>query len=396
LFASDLLELVGMDQKKGKRIISVIVPEKDVYSETFIRAHIDRLPAKVKALYGYPFPRETGDKDSLYIPSGILYRVRKLVGAYLWGYSERLHQQRILERYLLRNNVQAVLAEYGHTGVAMMGVCREVKIPLIVHFHGHDAYDSKILDYEGKSYPELFENSAALIVVSKDMYHQLIQLGAPSEKLFLNPCGVDVSQFIGADPANADPVFISVGRFVDKKAPHLILLAFHQIFESNPEARLIMIGDGPLLESCFQLAQALAISGAVEFKGACAHDQVVKEMQLAKALVQHSIRTTNGDSEGTPVAVLEACAAGLPVVATRHAGIKDVILNGETGLLVEEKDIDGMAEAMNQILLDPLLAARLGKSGRERVEKDFSMAKSINELWAIIETTIDKYKRNST
>jgi len=383
-----------MDQKKGKRIISVVVPEKNVYSETFIRAHIDYLPAKVKVLYGYPFPRETGEGELLYTPSGLPYRIQKVLGEYIWGYSERLYKQRILSRYLLRNHVQAVLAEYGHTGLAMMEVCREAKIPLIVHFHGHDAYDSKILDYEGKNYPELFENSAALIVVSKDMHHQLIQLGAPSEKLFLNPYGVDVSQFNGADPANADPVFISVGRFVDKKAPYLTLLAFHQIFESNPEARLIMIGDGPLLEACYQLAQALAISGAVEFKGACAHDQVVKEMQLAKALVQHSIRTTNGDSEGTPVAILEACAVGLPVVATRHAGIKDVILNGETGLLIEEKDIDGMAAAMNQILLDPLMAARLGKSGRERMKKDFSMAKSINELWAIIETAMDKYQRN--
>lgn len=74
--------------------------------------------------------------------------------------------------------------------------------------------------------------------------------------------------------------------------------------------------------------------------------------------------TTNCDSEGTPVAILEACASGLPVVATRHAGIKDVILHGETGFLIEEGDVHGVAEYMVQLLEDPELAERLGRSGR--------------------------------
>lgn len=385
-----------MNEEKTEHIISVVVPNKDVYSETFIRAHIDNLPAKVKALYGYPLPRETGEGESLYSTSGLPYRILKILGVNFLGFSEGWYQQRTLKRFLLRNHVQAVLAEYGHTGAAMMEVCNEAKIPLIVHFHGHDAYHSKILDYEGQIYPDLFKNSAALIVVSKDMHRQLIQLGAPSEKIFINSYGVRASQFNCADPVNADPVFISVGRFVDKKAPHLTLMAFNQVLESYPEARLIMIGDGPLLEACHQLAQALAISGAVEFRGACAHNQVAKEMQLAKAFVQHSVRTSYGDSEGMPVAVLEASAAGLPVVATRHAGIKDIILDGETGLLIEEGDIHGMAEAMSQLVQNPLLAARFGKLGRERVKKKYSMTKSINGLWTIIETAIDRYERDST
>jgi glycosyltransferase involved in cell wall biosynthesis len=271
-------------------------------------------------------------------------------------------------------------------------VCREVKIPLIVHFHGHDAYHTSILDHEGQKYPELFKNSDALIVVSHDMYRQLIKLGAPSEKIIINPCGVEVTQFYGADPANADPVFISVGRFMDKKAPHLTLTAFNQVLRTHPEARLIMIGDGPLQESCKQLAQALAITGAVEFRGACSHEQVAEEMRMARAFVQHSIKTSYGDSEGTPVAVIEACAAGLPVVATRHAGIMDVIIHGETGLLVEEGDVQGMAQAMSQLVAYPSLADRFGKSGRERVIEEYSMAKSIKGLHTIIETAIENYQ----
>jgi glycosyltransferase involved in cell wall biosynthesis len=373
-----------MDEEYSDRVICIVSPNKAAYSETFIQAHIDHLPTMVKTLYGYPLPVETSEGETLY-SSGLSYRVLNILGVSYLGYSDGWYQRRKLKQYLLRNHVQAVLAEYGHTGVAMMEVCREAKIPLIVHFHGHDAYRKKFLDKEGQGYPELFRISAALIVVSQDMHRQLLNLGAPSEKIFINPYGVGVSQFNGADPANADPVFISVGRFVDKKAPHLTLMAFNKVLESNPGVRLVMLGDGPLLEACHQLAHSLAISSAVDFRGACTHDQVAEEMRSCRVFVQHSMKTSYGDSEGTPVAVLEASAAGLPVVATRHAGIKDVIRDGETGYLVEEGDIDGMAKAMKQLVNDPLLAARFGQLGRERVKKEYSMDKSIKGLWSIIE-----------
>ena len=383
-----------MNEERNDYIVSIVAPNSDVYSETFIRAHIDQLPIKVIALYGYPFPTETGEGVFLY-SSGLAQRAQNFVGIKFLGYSDGWNQQRALIRYLVRNQVRAVLAEYGHMGVAMIEVCRKAKIPLIVHFHGHDAYHKNILDHEGQKYPELFMNSDALIVVSNDMYSQLIKLGAPSEKIIINPYGVEVSQFHGADPANADPVFISVGRFVDKKAPHLTLTAFNQVLRTLPEARLIMIGDGPLLESCKQLAQALAITGAVEFRGACSHRQVAEEMQLARAFVQHSIKTSYGDSEGTPVAVLEASATGLPVVATRHAGIQDVIIDGESGFLVPEGDVGGMARSMTLLAQDPVLAARFGRMGRERIIKEYSMDDSIDRLWKVIWSAIESDKKKS-
>jgi colanic acid/amylovoran biosynthesis glycosyltransferase len=380
--------------EENKRIISIVSPNKDVYSETFIRAHIDRLPADVKPLYGYPLPNQTGDNRELYSSTSLKNRVLRTIGRRFFNLTnESLHKSAI-KNFLLSQRVDLLLAEYGHSGVSMMEICQEANIPLVVHFHGHDAYHENILDNEGQNYPSLFMNSAALIVVSRDMQRQLIQLGAPSEKIFINPYGVVVSQFNGANPAVAKPIFVSVGRFVDKKAPHLTIIAFSRVLEAYPEAKLIMIGDGPLQEACQQLTRALDISDAVEFRGVCVHDQVAAEMQLGRAFVQHSIKTSYGDSEGTPVAVLEASAAGLPVVATRHAGIMDVILDGETGLLVEEGDIQGMAEAMSQLIQNPSLAARFGKNGRERVKSEYSITKSINSLWEIIEYAIEKYQSN--
>lgn len=375
---------------KSSAVISIISPSQNLYSETFIQAHIDRLPARVKSLYGYPLPNLTDDGKELYSSSTLKNRILNLAGRKVLNLSNTALHEKAVKNFLINSNVDVVLAEYGHTGVSMMEMCRDANIPLVVHFHGHDAYQNKILSTVGKSYPSLFNNAAALIVVSNDMRVQLKKLGAPEEKIIVNPCGVDISLFRGGDPANAPPTLIAVGRFVDKKAPHLTLLAFNRLFANNPDAKLIMFGEGPLLEACKQLADALCISRAVDFRGSRSHAEVADAMRHSRAFVQHSIQTSYGDSEGTPVAVLEASATGLPVVATRHAGIKDVIVDGETGLLVAEGDVQGMAQAMSHLIQNPSLSAQLGKLGRERAQRKYSMETSINRLWEVIEICIDK------
>ena len=111
-------------------------------------------------------------------------------------------------------------------------------------------------------------------------------------------------------------------------------------------------------------------------------------MRRARAAVQHSMRASNGDSEGTPNSLKEAGASGLPVVATRHGGIPDIIIDGKTGFLVDEGDVERMAEYMTQLAKDPILAARLGRAAREHVCAEFSMEQSIGNLWRESEAAI--------
>jgi colanic acid/amylovoran biosynthesis glycosyltransferase len=370
--------------------IVVISGGTDAYSETFIRAHIERLPAVVKPLYGWP-PLSNGHEIVSQFPS-LREHVRRAVLRRMgfWTFEGAITDE--LVRFFKRNNIKAVLAEYGPTGVRVMESCRRAGVPLVVHFHGFDAYCHATLREEGKHYSALFKQASAIIAVSRDMEQQLLCLGAPREKLYYNPCGVDVSLFGGAVPESAPPLFVAVGRFVDKKAPHLTLLAFKIVAEAYPDARLLMIGDGPLLEACKHLAKAWGIEHAVEFRGARPHAEVAVAMQGARVFVQHSLRTSYGDSEGTPVAVLEAGATGLPVISTRHGGIVDVVIEGQTGLLVDEGDVSGMASQMMRLASDPQLAGRLGQAARERIQSEFGMEKSIAGLWSIIEGAI---KRNA-
>lgn len=370
-----------MEEKMTPNLtIAIIQPHKDQYSETFLRAHADLLPAKIKVLYGGFFP-------SFYENQPIITKFEiiknKILRRFLGMSSEDL-QSRSLVRFLLREKVDVVLAEFGPTGVAVMQSCVIAGIPLVVHFHGADAYQDEILKTHTKSYPLLLKIAQAIIAVSTDMRSQLKGLGAPGNKIFLNPYGVDCTFFAGATPKSSPPHFLSVARFVEKKGHFLTLLAFNKVLKQCPQAKLVLVGDGPWLNPCRILVRALKIESAVEFTGVLPPIEIVDLMRNSRAYVQHSLTAADGDAEGLPVSILEAGACGLPVIATRHKGITEAVIDGETGLLVDEGDIDSMAEHMLHLAQDPDLAALLGHNARLRIEQDYTQEKSIQNLYQIL------------
>jgi colanic acid/amylovoran biosynthesis glycosyltransferase len=365
--------------------ICVVHPSENASSETFIRQHIERLPAR--SVHGGPLPTWYSNGKPL-VKRRLVMKGIGLLATYLLNLSPERFSRRAFTRYLRRNAIDVVLAEYGPTGVEIQVCCHDAGVPLVVHFHGFDAYSVPVLEEHREGYKQLFATAAAVVAVSRPMAEQLLALGVPKEKLFVNSCGVDVDAVNGASPGLVKPEFLAVGRFVDKKAPHLTLLAFAKVVEACPEARLTMVGEGPLLDCCKQLAGALGITGSVEFTGAICHERVQALMAGARAFVQHSIRTTYGDSEGTPVAVLEASAAGLPVVSTKHAGIQDAVLHERTGYLVAERDVNAMANFMSRLAADSGLAAALGTAGRKFVSENYSSEKSIARLFGILEKAV--------
>jgi colanic acid/amylovoran biosynthesis glycosyltransferase len=225
----------------------------------------------------------------------------------------------------------------------------------------------------------MFDYAARTIAVSRSMYQKLLDLGCPEDRLVLNACAPDDS-FLEIEPNFESKHLVGIGRFTDKKAPYYTILAFSKILETFPNARLTIGGDGDLYDACTNLVKYLKIEHAVSLPGKIAPSRFRELLTSAAAFVQHSVVAGDGDSEGTPVAVLEASAAGLPVIGTKHAGIPDIILDGETGFLVDEHDVDGMSEAMKKILVDRTTAKRLGRAGKERIRHDFSMSRYIDKL----------------
>jgi glycosyltransferase involved in cell wall biosynthesis len=368
--------------------ICLFCPVKDVYSETFIRAHIQHLPATIPLYGGWPLWE---------------YEGRPIIpGAYRAGmrYGGRVH--RVLETAakrgasrrlacFLRKRADVVLAEYGDTAAQLVEPCRLANIPLVAHFHGYDAYHRDTLSKQAGEYRRLFANAEAIIVGSRAMSSHLQTLGAPPDRLFYNPCGVDLNTFTPADPSRNRPHFVAAGRFVDKKAPYITLLAFERVLQACPEVQLHYAGEGYLLDACKQLARALGIAHAVSFHGASTQEQVAALMRISRAFVQHSVTTTYGDSEGTGITVLEAGATGLPVVSTRHGGIQDTVLPGETGFLVDELDIAGMANSMLILAKDPTRAAAMGRRARQHVSAHYSLDRSIQALRRILHDAASRH-----
>jgi glycosyltransferase involved in cell wall biosynthesis len=360
--------------------ICVVTNGPLTYSETFIRQHVNRLPAETTLAGDWPPWARSCARWERTLPGRAYYRALGLL-------APQAYRRRITEAYInifRRRRVEVVLAEYGPTGVAVMDACRHLGLPLFVHFHGFDVSRRRVLERYAARYAEMFRQASGIIAVSHLMRRRLIELGAPSRLVHYNPCGVDCDSFSGADPSASTPLVLAVGRFVEKKAPHLTLKAFARVLGEYPEARLRMIGDGPLFSRCRKLSARLSIAHAVTFTGSLSHAEVAEEMRRARLFAQHSVEAASGDCEGTPVSILEACATGLPVVSTRHGGIPDVVEDGETGLLSEERDVEGMARNMLRLLRDPVLAAALGTAARRRVETHFSVTISIERLWAII------------
>lgn len=363
--------------------LAIVTPKEHAWSETFIAAHIHHLKGVELVLAGGELPTHVVNGKVLR-GKGALAFLRDLVMARVLRTDEDGILVRRIAAVLRRARIDAVLAEYGTTAHAMLAPCALAGVPLVAHFHGFDAHvDAVVSAHDG--YRALFAQASALVVVSREMEQELLRLGAPREKVMRNSCGVDAGRFASGDPEHVPPHFVFVGRFVDKKAPHLTLSAFERLAQRVPEARLTMVGQGSLWESCAQRVRSSPLAGRVELPGILSPDEVAALLRGARAFVLHSVHALNGDREGTPVAVLEAMASGIPVVATRHAGIGDAVEHEREGLLCEERDVDGMAAHMERLSNDPALAGALGRSGKAKVQREHRMQDSIARLQAVLE-----------
>jgi colanic acid/amylovoran biosynthesis glycosyltransferase len=357
---------VKREESKEEHSVSrtaLISPNRSQYSETFIRAHIELVSQVVVYADGY-FPTsisvdrgeswcdlpKTDDPESALIES--------------WK----------------ANNVQVVLAEYGLSGVEVMNACKTANLPLVVHFHGFDAYRDDVLRDYGDRYLELFEYASKIIVVSKAMRDQLLYLKCPSEKIEWLPYGVDTELFSPPESQVERHHFVACGRFVPKKSPLSTIRAFAKVVEIHPNVLLTFIGDGELLHEAIALSKELNLDGNVIFKGVLTSQEVAYEFRKHSIFVQHSVVSAQNDSEGTPLSILEAAASELAIVATRHGGISDVIESGKNGFLVEEGDIEGMAQRMLQLLENHEIRTQFGTEARITVLQNYRQSDYIDSL----------------
>lgn len=283
-----------------------------------------------------------------------------------------------------------ILAEYAPAGVTVLKTALRKKIPVVVHCHGFDVWRQDILDEYGDDYRELFSRASLIVAVSREMQDQIIRLGAPEGRVVWNPYGVDGELFRDAKPSANPPVILAVGRLVEKKAPFFALRAFVSVRQIVPGAKFVWVGAGPLMAGCRRFVRENHLQDAVSFTGTVSHEKIIEYLRRARVFIQHSVTAENGDAEGTPVALLEASAAGLPVVGTRHQGIKEAVVHGETGFLTAEKDTARTADYLAEFLRNPSKADDFGRAGRRRVLTHYDERRSLETLGRILEKAVSE------
>ena len=242
---------------------------------------------------------------------------------------------------------------------------------------------------------DLFRNRVALkdkvrdaefIVCISNFHRELfLSLGARDEQLVVAYCGIDISHFAAAVARHRDPSgsvrILSSGRLVEKKGFEYLIDACAELRRRGLDVRCVIGGSGPLEADLRRRVAAQGVSDVVEVTGrAISQDELPAFMAGGDVYCLPCVWARDDDVDGLPQMLMEAMACGLPAVSTRLVGIPDLVIDGETGLLVEPRQVGELADALQRLCEDEALAARLASNGRAIVERRFDIATSLHDL----------------
>ncbi|WP_217914883.1 glycosyltransferase [Miltoncostaea marina] len=266
-----------------------------------------------------------------------------------------------------------------HPALAANVVHRLTGLPYSFTAHAHDIYiDRSMLEEKIRD--------AAFVVTISDFNRSL--LGRlygdwAAAKTSVIRCGVDLTAFTPRPPRPAEggPFTVScIAGLREKKGQAHLVEAVARLRDEGLEVRCLLVGDGELRGRLEARIAELGVGDRVELLGHRSRDEVSAVLKGSDAMVLPSVTTDDGDMEGIPVALMEALATEVPVVASSLSGIPELVRDGETGLLVPEGDPAAIAAAIRRIHDDPAGAARMAAAGRERVLAAYDLERNTAEL----------------
>src|SRR6266511_2040211 len=196
--------------------------------------------------------------------------------------------------------------------------------------------------------------------------------------------GLDLAEFGRADFSSAPPLIIAVGRLIPKKGFGDLIRVCALLAERGKSFRCEIIGSGPLENDLRAQIEEVRLTDRVLLSGTKPQHQLRQRLAKANLFVLPSVIDSGGGMDNLPTVIMEAMATGLPVVSTNTGGIPEMVIENETGFLVQPGDTAAMADAIETVINDCSLAARLGQSGYERARTLFSIEKNVRELCALL------------
>lgn len=390
-----MTDLSSKDHNITNFPFAVLSPELGTRSETFIHRHMAELLPGQTAVVVRRKKDYLGDMD-IRFPYLVLEPPKRDIQWFVRGclYLFRLNKlspiQVTVAEYLHRYRVKIILSQYLDHSLKWLDVAQQLGIRFYAHAHGYDI--SKVLrnPIMCRRYLRL-ENADGIITMSEHTRQRLIKLGLSGANIQVIPYGINVPDTPVDRQNNGIIRCLAVGRMVGKKAPTKALEAFQRALKSDPRLRFDYVGDGDQFDDAQDFVSKHGLSGKVTLHGSQPNSVVQQLMGQADIFLQHS-RTdpATGDEEGLPVAILEAMANSLPVVATRHAGIPEAVIENDTGYLVDEGDVKGMAVNILRLANDSEMRTEMGRKGWQRAKRHFTWEKEKASLLNLLGLETDE------
>jgi colanic acid/amylovoran biosynthesis glycosyltransferase len=309
-------------------------------------------------------------------PSEYSYRAASLSSVY-----------RLARLSARRGEYDVLHAHFGPVGNSFRFTRALWRAPLVVSFHGYDF--STVPRKEGRAvYRKLFETADLFTVNSSYTRARLESLGCPASRIRELPVGLRLDDFPFRErvlPRDGSVRVLSVGRLVEIKGHEFLLRAIHSLRREQIPVRAEIVGDGPLRARLETLIGELGLADAVKLHGALDSTAVSGLMDQAHLFVLPSV-SVEGDQEGQGLALQEAQASGLPVIATRHGALPEGMVPEQSGFLVPERDADALAERLRFLIEHSDAWPAMGRCGRRFVETKY-------ELGALSRRLVDLYRQ---
>ena len=239
--------------------------------------------------------------------------------------------------------------------------------------------------------PDKLVNAARLIVTETDYAARFLRGRFPdrADRIRRLYNGLDLAEFRRADFSAAPPAIVAIGRLIDKKGFPDLIHACRLLKDHGKLFHCEIIGEGPLEKELRTQIDRLDLQNCVKLLGAKPQHEIAEHLAAGTVFVLPSVIGPDGGMDNLPTVIMEAMATGLPVISTAIAGIPEMVVENETGVLVPAGDAATLARAIEKVIVDPSFARHLGENGYKRACELFSIDKNVRSLIQIFEERVD-------